>query len=163
MRSPLATIPFAALLLLGSAAGVSAQAAPPAAAPRVHVTVTAVKALAAAEGVATVAPGLDKLAAKLKRLPFGRYEDAGTTNRTVGLGETVSVPFGEGRWTVVARAASADVVKLEIREFGPGAGEACLSTTANVEPGMANITFCDGVPGDGTTFIFIATAELANP
>ncbi len=163
LRSLAVTV-LVATLALAPAPLASAEAAAAPATTRIRLQVTAVKAGPAVPGQPQVAPELEKVAAKLKRLPFGHYEPAGVTTKQVAAGESVTIPFGgTGRWTVVPRAMPAGVVQVEIQVFGPGADEPCLVTTATVEPGMANITFCDGVPDPAATLIFIALADISKP
>ena len=130
----------------------------------VRLTITSVKAAPASDAhPAGMGPGLERVATKLQRLPFARF-DADTTKSqelASGDGETsVEMPFGAGgRFVVKAKPSDDGSVHVAITEFGPGADKPCLSSETRVESGRTHVTFCDGVPARDSTLIFLLSVQ----
>lgn len=131
--------------------------------PALRLTVVAVRAVPAADGVVPgIGDGLADVAGKLKRLPFARYELVTMKSEDVPAGERVTVAFGgSGRLVVSARPKDAGY-QLGIAEYAPGSSAPCLSSEAQIDAGKAQITFCDGVPERAATMVFITTVKPAN-
>lgn len=147
-----------AALALPLAVHAQAPAPPDAAQPMVKVFVLSVRAMPEGDGDA-MGPGLDRVASKLKRLPFARYEAAGAVEREIAVGETLTVPFDDtGRWLLVPRSDASGAIALEVREFAPGAAKPCLEWQGAIEKARSNITFCDGVPSKSGTLVFVWSA-----
>lgn len=139
--------------LLASAAGAQAP-------EKIRVTVVAVKASPAGEGVSPgVGEGLDKVASKLQRLPFARFEAESTTSKELAAGDKFVVPFGGSGRFVIAAVPAGDGVELEVQEFAPGSDAPCLSSRSKVEPGRTQVSFCDGVPSKAQTLVFLSSVQ----
>jgi len=143
------------------AALVTAPAPVRAEAGKVRITVVAVKASPAAPGVEPgIGPGLEKVASKLQRLPFSRYEQDSTTEREIAPGDHVTIAFGgAGRLVVGAQLVEGGGIQLDIEEFAPGAEKPCLAQRARIDSGRTHVTFCDGVPSKDTTLVFLSTVQ----
>ena len=130
----------------------------------VRLTIQAVKASPAGEGRPSgVGPGLERVAAKLQRLPFGRFDADTTRSQEIASGDaetSLEMPFGAGgRFVVKAKPAGHGSVHVAITEFGPGADKPCLSSETRVEAGRTHVTFCDGVPAKDSTLVFLLSVQ----
>jgi hypothetical protein len=157
MRIPVR--PVIGLVLLALAGAVTARADDPAS----SLTITAVRAKPAAKDVEPgVGPGLEKLASKLQRLPFVRFDEDSTKTMEIRRDATESfeMPFsGSGRLVVSAHGGASGAVELVVEEYPPGGDKPCLRSETRVEPGRTHVTFCDGIPAKDGTLVFVSSVR----